>query len=280
MQVKFVKMQGLGNDYIIVSDLDDKINDYSEMAKKLCQHHFGIGADGIIFVQKSDSADFKMRIFTPDGNETEMSGNGIRCLARYLYELGLVKNHKMEIETLAGIKRPEIAGNLVKVNMGEPIIDRSKIPMKGPDGPAINVPVNLKDKVVNITAVSMGNPHAIVFVETFNFSIENLGKQIEAHPLFPHRTNVGFAQVVSRKEINLCTWERGAGITLACGTGASAAVVAGVMSNLVDRRVTVRLLGGELFIEWSETDNKVYMTGPAKKVYEGIYEWEEETYSE
>ena len=277
MQINFVKMQGLGNDYIIINDLDEQITDYSGCAIKLCQHHFGIGADGIIFLQKSDAANFKMRIFTPDGNETEMSGNGMRCLARYLYDSGLVKSNKMELETLAGIKRPEIVGDLVKVRMGEPIINRSKIPMKGPDGPAINVPLNLKDSVVNVSVVSMGNPHAIVFVETFNFSIENLGKQIETHPLFPHRANVGFAQVISRKEINLCTWERGAGITLACGTGASAAVVAGVLSNLVDRRVTVRLLGGELFIEWSETDNNVYMTGPAKKVFEGSYEWEEET---
>lgn len=278
MQIEFSKYQGLGNDFIIIDcsekGLENTIPEPETFVKKISQPHFGIGSDGVIFFEKSTfkDADCRMRVFTPDGTEISMSGNGIRCLAKYLYEKKLA-GEKMKIETASGIKSPEIIEKNVKVNMGAPVLERKKVPMQGPDQNAINIPLKLSDRVVNITSMLLGTPQTIVFVDTYNFPIDALGKQIEMHPIFPKRTNVGFAQIVNKNEMNLCTWERGAGVTLACGTGASAAVVAGVLNNKTERNAVVHLLGGDLNVEWDEKTGNVYLAGPAKKVFDGRYEY-------
>jgi len=268
-------MHGLGNDFIMVNALDgevvEELGDLSRAATKLCRRQFSIGADGLILILPSDSADYRMRIFNPDGSEAEMCGNGIRCFAKYLLDKGVTAKKSITVETLAGIMKPAILdGGMVRVDMGEPVLDRKKIGMLGPDTKVVDEPLELEGKEVRITAVSMGNPHAVVFVDTFNFSIEDLGREIERHEKFPNRTNVEFVQPVNDKELDMCVWERGAGVTLACGTGACAAAVAAALNDKAGRDVTVHLLGGDLRIEWKEGDNHVYMTGPAETVFEGV----------
>jgi diaminopimelate epimerase len=199
-----------------------------------------------------------------------MCGNGIRCFAKYAIDRKLTKKTELSVETIAGIKKPKLVeGGMIRVDMGEPILERSQIPMEGPAGRVINEMLRLKSRVISVTAVSMGNPHAVVFVDTFYFSIEDVGKEIEHHPKFPKRTNVEFVQPVNDKELDMCVWERGAGVTLACGTGACAAAVASVLNKKASRNVTVHLLGGDLRVEWSEKDNHVYMTGIAETVFDG-----------
>ena len=273
--MQFTKMHGLGNDFIMVNALDgevvEELGDLSRAATKLCRRQFSIGADGLILILPSDSADYRMRIFNPDGSEAEMCGNGIRCFAKYLLDKGVTAKKSITVETLAGIMKPAILdGGMVRVDMGEPVLDRKKIGMLGPDTKVVDEPLELEGKEVRITAVSMGNPHAVVFVDTFNFSIEDLGREIERHEKFPNRTNVEFVQPVNDKELDMCVWERGAGVTLACGTGACAAAVAAALNDKAGRDVTVHLLGGDLRIEWKEGDNHVYMTGPAETVFEGV----------
>ena len=282
--MKFTKMHGLGNDFIIIDCLKDELKAPEKVANKICRRHHGIGADGLIMMLPSKKADFKMRIFNPDGSEAEMCGNGIRCFAKYVYDYKLTEKKKFDVETLAGIIKPEIAkfvggkAHMIRVDMGEPILERSKIPMRGPPGKVINEVLELDDrtlklgnKELNITAVSMGNPHAVIFVDTYDFPTEQVGKDIEEHKAFPKRTNVEFVQVVNRNELNMEVWERGAGVTLACGTGASAALVAAVLNKKTDRKAVVHLLGGDLDIEWA-SDNHVYLTGPAEEVYSGEIE--------
>jgi len=274
--LEFVMMHGLGNDFIIVDAIKNKVDEFSKLSYRLCRRHYGAGGDGVIFVLESEKADFRMRIFNRDGSEAEMCGNGIRCFAKYVYDNKLTDKKSFDVETLAGIIKPEIVelkdnkAYLVKVNMGKPILERKDIPMEGEPGNVIDEPLKLADKEVRITAVSMGNPHAVIFVDTFSFDIEVLGKEIEEHPSFPKKTNVEFIQVVNENEINMQVWERGAGVTLACGTGASAALVASVLNKKTERKAVVHLLGGDLEIEWAE-DGNVYMTGPAKEVYKGEF---------
>jgi len=277
-------MQGLGNDFILIDCLNNKceIQDsgFGIIAKKLCDRRFGIGADQLLLLYPSNTADFKMRIFNSDGSEVEMCGNGIRCLAKYIWDRNLSHKNTLDIETLAGIIRPEKAGEMVKVDMGEPIFDPEKIPVNiqqsavssqqsGEKDIIIDYPLRIDDKEFKITCVSMGNPHVIIVVDDLsNFPVTYYGSMIENHSIFPKRTNVEFIKVLNPAEISIRVWERGSGETMACGTGASAVAVASNIKGLTGKNVTVHLLGGDLFIEWAD-NNHIYMTGPAAEIFEG-----------
>lgn len=269
--MKFTKMHALGNDFILIDARSTAIKKASELSKKLCKRRFGVGADQMLLLEKSKSADFRMRIFNADGSEVEMCGNGIRCLARYVWDRGLSKKKILDIETPAGIIRPERSGDMVTVDMGEPILEAKDIPVKT-KGNITDFPLRIGDKTFNITCVSMGNPHAVIFIEKMEglegFPVGLYGSAIETHKMFPKRTNVEFVDVTSKSEIRMRVWERGTGETPACGTGASAAAVASNLKGLTGKRVTVHLDGGDLLIEWA-TDNRVYMTGPAEEVFLG-----------
>jgi len=279
MKIDFVKMHGLGNDFILIDCLSKPLGDsslLSYLAKKLCNRNFGIGADGLILILPSSKTDLRMRIFNYDGSEAQMCGNGIRCFAKYAYENKLVSKNKFTVETLAGIIIPEltITNNKilgVKVNMGTPKLRRREIPMNGKDTPTV-VNETLKinpEQTVKITCVSMGNPHCITFVnDVQSIPVDEIGPKIENHPLFPEKTNVEFIQVLNKQEINFRVWERGVGETLACGTGACAALVAAVLNKKTDREATIHLPGGDLDIQWAD-DGHVYMTGPAELVFKG-----------
>lgn len=274
-KIKFSKIHGLGNDYVLIDAIKEDLSGFKlgDLARKMSNRHFGIGSDGIILILPSGKADFKMRIFNSDGSEAEMCGNGIRGFAKYVYEHGLTKKKEMAIETLAGIMKPKIMNGMIMVDMGEPILEREKIPMIGPKGKAVNEDLKLKDGIVfKVTCVSMGNPHCVIFVDTFEtIPVKKLGPEIEHHKAFPKETNVEFVEVINKKELAMQVWERGAAVTMACGTGASAAVVAAVLNGKTVRKVKVHLLGGDLDVEWNEKDNHVYMTGPAEEVFEGEY---------
>lgn len=271
----FVKMHGLGNDFVVV-----EMNSWSEAdalqpyARMICDRNFGIGADGLIVVGKDQEMDLFMRIFNSDGSEPEMCGNGIRCVARYACEHQLVSSRTMAVRTLAGCIRPTVNmdnGQVasVTVDMGEPVLQRDLIPMTG-SGDNVGVRTITGQGEIEITAVSMGNPHCIVFVpDVEQVPVAVWGAELETHSLFPAKTNVEFVQVVNRSDLIMRVWERGAGITLACGTGACASLVAAVLNGLADREATVHLLGGDLIIEWKAADNHVYMTGPAVEVFTG-----------
>ncbi|MFH1037747.1 MAG: diaminopimelate epimerase [PVC group bacterium] len=268
MKIAFTKMQGLGNDFILVDDRGQKLRPGPELVRFLCARHFGIGADGLITVAHSDRADLKMRIFNRDGSEAGMCGNGIRCFALYARDRGLVRGGKMSVETPAGIMRPEIVAGSVIVDMGEPVLEGPLIPV-ALAGRVVDRPAVFGKHRVRMTCVSMGNPHCVIFYPPGEPPpVEELGPVIESDRLFPEKTNVEFIQVMSRQEMRLFVWERGAGRTLACGTGAAAAVAAGVLTGRTGRDVLVHLPGGDLRIEWRE-DNHLFMTGPAGYVFEG-----------
>jgi diaminopimelate epimerase len=271
--MKFWKMHGLGNDYIVIDNRDAKIGDSeaAELALKLCRRRFSVGADGVLFVSNSAVADVKMRIFNADGSEAEMCGNGIRCFAKYCYENGIVRKSEALVETLAGTKRVwlTVENGLVisvMVDMGVPVLERSKIPMLG-EGTCINQNLQVNGETYKVTCLSVGNPHCVVFVENVDdFPVQHVGSKIETHRLFPKRTNVEFAQVLGEKEVKLRVWERGCGETLACGTGACATVVAGNLLKKFDGKVCVHLLGGDLEVEYTD---RLFMNGPAEEVFEG-----------
>ena len=271
--MKFWKMHGLGNDYIVIDDQNEKIREeeVSKLARKLCERRFSVGADGLLLVHNSAIADARMRIFNADGSEAEMCGNGIRCFAKYCYENNIAKKKELRIETLAGIKKVWLTvknGEVenVKVNMGSPVLERSSIPMLG-RGKCIDEDLEVNGERFKVTCLSVGNPHCVIFVEDIkNFPVHKIGPKIESHELFPKRVNVEFVKVLNRGELSVRVWERGCGETLACGTGACASVVAGTLLKKVDNKVTVHLLGGDLEIEYSES---IMMTGPAEKVFEG-----------
>jgi diaminopimelate epimerase len=272
MNLTFTKMHGLGNDFIVIDCRDESVSreltDIGETSRRLCHRRFGIGADQVLLLYDSQKADFGMRIFNADGSEVEMCGNGIRCFAKYIWDRGLSDKDVLDIETAAGIIRPEKAGDLVRVDMGEPALDGRRIPVNH-DGQVKDLPLKILDREFKITCVSMGNPHAVIVVDdAAQFDVAKYGPLIEHNGFFPKRTNVEFIQMIDRGRIRMRVWERGAGETMACGTGASAAAVAANLKGLADRRVTVVLNGGELVIEWRE-DNHVYMTGPAVEVFEG-----------
>lgn len=278
MEIKFTKYHGLGNDFILIDNRAATQPIITpEQAVKLCDRHFGIGADGVIFaLPGQEGTDYTMRIFNSDGSEPEMCGNGIRCLALFLAELeGTNAKTEYRIHTLAGVITPKLEGQgKVKVDMGMPQLSAAQIPttLASADEKVINAPLEVAGKSWQVTCVSMGNPHCITFVEdAAAISLETLGPQFEHHPAFPQRTNTEFIQVVRPDYLKMRVWERGAGITLACGTGACATVVAGVLTGKSDRLCTVELPGGCLEIEWSEQNQRIYMTGPAEQVFTG--EW-------
>ncbi|AFM42581.1 diaminopimelate epimerase [Desulfosporosinus acidiphilus SJ4] len=277
--MEFVKMHGLGNDFVFLDHFSltpEKPVDYPKLAQKLCHRQFGIGGDGLIVILPSKVADARMRIINSDGSEPEMCGNGIRCFARYVYDRGIVSQNPMRVETLAGvltlvldIKESEVQG--VRVDMGEPILKADLIPVLSEVEPVVEQPLEVLGQTFHYTAVSMGNPHCVIFVNDYSaLDFERFGPAIEKHPLFPRKTNVEFIRVDSPKEMTMKVWERGAGPTLACGTGACASAVAAVLNKKTERTVTVHLPGGDLLIEWG-ADNHVYMTGPAAYVFKG--EW-------
>jgi diaminopimelate epimerase len=280
MKFQFTKMHGLGNDFVILDNRNSRIRNLKKLAVKLCERRFGVGADQLLVLRNSRKADFRMQIINSDGSEVEMCGNGIRCLAKYIWDNNIKsqspqatrRGGKLTIETLAGIICPEKSGSQIKVDMGEPLIEGKDIPVRI-DGIVINHPLIVKGATFRITCVSMGNPHTVILTgNTDRAPVDTIGPVIERHRLFPHRTNVEFIQILNRKNIRMRVWERGAGETLACGTGASAAAVASSLLGLTDRKVSIHLKGGKLQIHWSKKDNRVYMTGPAVKVYEGFIE--------
>ncbi|WP_066638785.1 diaminopimelate epimerase [Desulfolucanica intricata] len=271
----FVKVHGLGNDFVLVNAMVEELPaDPVNLARRVCDRHFGVGADGLVLLHKSGRAELRMQIFNSDGSEAEMCGNAIRCVAKYAYEKQLIQKEKIRVETLAGIIVPQliIESGIVKnvrVNMGKPVLDRAEIPMQGSAGRVISEPLKVGKETYKITAVSMGNPHVIVFVDKLDgFPVSKIGRQIETHAVFPRKTNVEFVEILSRSEVTMKVWERGAGETMACGTGACATVVASALNGFTDRKVTVHLNGGDLLIEWAD-DNHVYMTGPAEEVFSG-----------
>ena len=277
--IKFTKMHGLGNDYVYIDAINQKIENESSLAQFVSNRHFGIGSDGLILICKSEIADFKMRMFNSDGSEAEMCGNGIRCVGKFVYDKGLTNKTTVKIETLAGIKTLILNTKnekveTARVDMGEPILEAEKIPVITTEEPVKNLELEAENQKFKFTCVSMGNPHAITIVEnTKEFDVEKYGKVLEIDKAFPKKANIEFAQIVDRQNINMRVWERGAGETLACGTGACATAVACNLNGLTDRKVKIELLGGTLNIEWNETDNHVYMTGPAVTVFDGeLYE--------
>ena len=272
--MKFTKIHGLGNDFIFFENLGSTDMDYPAMAIELCHRQLSIGADGIIAVLPSEVADLRMRIINADGSEANMCGNAIRCFGRYAWERGLVKSKTFRIETFAGIIIPEVIteNNLVvsvRVNMGKPNTERQYIPMLGDEKEAIRIPVRIEDQQFYLTSLLMGVPHTMVFVDNLNnVDVKRTGSSIEKHALYPRGTNVNFVEVISRERIRVRTWERGAGATLACGTGSCAAAVASIINGYTNRKVTVELQYGQLEIEWDE-DGTVYMTGPAEESFTG-----------
>lgn len=271
MKLKFTKMQGLGNDFVVLDGINQTIALDREQIRKLADRHFGIGCDQILLVEKAEGqADFRYRIFNADGGEVEQCGNGARCFVRYVHDHGLTQKNEIRIETLSGVISPhlEVNGN-VTVNMGKPIFEPEAIPFAA-EKRALTYPLELQGQPVTISAVSMGNPHAVrVVPDVDNAPVDTEGALIESHPRFPKRVNVGYLQVMDRTHIKLRVFERGAGETLACGTGACAAVVAGINLGLLDHRVKVSTRGGELTISWQGNDEPVWMTGPAVTVFEG-----------
>lgn len=278
MEIIFTKMHGLGNDFILIdcreNELSGLVPDLTVLSRQLCHRRFGIGADQLLLLYPSQLADFRMRIFNADGSEVEMCGNGIRCFAKYIWDRGLTEKKVIDIETLAGIIRPAKADGLVRVDMGRPVFDPEKIPVRidqklGHEAKIIDYPLQLDDRELKLTCVSMGNPHTVIFVDNVStFPVTYVGPMVENNNIFPNRTNVEFVEVLNSSEIKLRVWERGAGETLACGTGASAAAVASQLKGLADNKLTVHLLGGDLLIEW-DSDGHVYMTGPAVEVFNG-----------
>ncbi len=275
--MQFTKWHGLGNDFVIVNGMKEHITDYHKQAVAVCDRNFGIGADGLVVLLPSDIADFKMRIFNSDGSEADMCGNATRCVARYLYENKITTKTIITLDTLAGIITPELVfqdGGLatVKVDMGEPRLKRNEIPIIGDaQEQVVNVPLAIDGQTYHITCVSMGNPHCVIFVDDVaKINLSLIGPKIETHSLFPRKTNVEFLQILDRQTIRMRVWERGAGITKACGTGASAALVAAVLNGYTDRQATVRLDGGDLFLEWAN-NNHIYKSGPAVEVFRGEY---------
>ncbi len=274
--MKFTKWQGCGNDFALIDCLQSEPADYAALARKWCDRHYGIGGDGILVVLPSDKADFRMRIFNTDGSEAEMCGNGIRCFARYLYDNGLTDQKKFTVETGAGILVPEIVTDAdgevtgVRVDMGEPILEGDKIPVTGFGmGRCISEPIDVKGKTFAMTCVSMGNPHCVVFVDDAeNFPIYEYGPLFESHERFPRKTNTEFVEVKDRQHVRMRVWERGAAVTLACGTGSCATTVASILNGKTDRKIEVQLDGGKLIVEWAD-NNHVFMTGPAEMVFAG-----------
>lgn len=277
--MEFTKMHGLGNDFLVFYGEQRLPDNVSKLAIQWCDRYFGVGGDGLVYILPSEQADFKMRIINSDGTEAEQCGNAIRCVAKYVYDRRLVDKTSVTIETLgAGVQQVTLqvedgAVKTVRVDMGEPILDGLAVPTTLDQHPVRNQPIETDGREFAFTAVSMGNPHCVIYVDdATNFDLATWGPKLETHPFFPRKINVEFATVTSRERVEMRVWERGAGPTLACGTGACATLVSSVLNGLTDRAAWIGLKGGDLFIEWDERDNHVYMTGPAEAVYEGSIE--------
>ena len=276
--MKFTKMQGIGNDYVYVNCLQETIENPSELAKKISDRHYGVGSDGLIMINPSDKADFEMEMYNADGSRGEMCGNGIRCVAKYVYDYGLTDKTSISVETLAGIKYLDLTVEdgkvvLVKVDMGKPMLRPEEVPVVSEKEEVIDEPITVDGQEYRMTCVSMGNPHAVVFIDqdVKEFPLETVGVKFENHERFPKRVNTEFVNVLDRHTAQMRVWERGSGETLACGTGACAVAVACALKGLTEDEVTVKLLGGDLQIKWDREKNTVYMTGPAEVVFDG--EW-------
>lgn len=273
--MKFTKMQGLGNDYVYVNCMEQMVEDTAETARRVSDRHFGIGSDGLILICPSDKADFEMRMYNADGSRGEMCGNGIRCVGKYVYDYGLTDKTSLSVETLGGIKHlflevEDGKVSLVKVDMGPAILEPEKIPVTAEGSRVVDEPLCVDGKTFRMTCVSMGNPHAVIYVDDVQgMDLEKTGPSFENHERFPNRINTEFAHVLDRNTVEMRVWERGSGETLACGTGACAVAVASILNGYTEDQVTVRLLGGDLKIEWDREANKVYMTGPAEVVFDG-----------
>lgn len=278
--LQFTKMHGLGNDYVYMDAINQKIEKRSELAKFVSDRHFGVGSDGLILICPSEKADFRMQMFNQDGSEAEMCGNGIRCVGKFVYDKGLTNKETITVETLAGIKTLVMTAKngkieTARVDMGKPILEPEKIPVISDENPVKNLKLNEGEKEFTFTCVSMGNPHAVTFIkeDVNKFDICKYGAKLEINNVFPKKANIEFINVIDDKTLKMRVWERGAGETLACGTGACASVVAAILNGYTKRDVTVHLLGGDLKIKWDENDNHVYMTGPATTVFEGKIDW-------
>lgn len=276
--MKFTKMHGAGNDYVYINGFEEVVENPSALAIKLSNRNFGVGSDGLILILPSEVADLRMRMFNADGSESEMCGNGIRCVAKYAFDHGLVQDRQISVETGAGILTLQVfTGDFgrvekVRVDMGRPRLTRGEIPVVGhPDEQVIGAELRVLDRTFHITCISLGNPHCVIFVDNVaEFPLSKYGPAIENHELFPNRINVEFVEILSRAEVRQRTWERGAGETLACGTGASAVTVAAVLNGLTERSIRNHLTGGTLEMEWTE-EGQVFMTGPAVEVFQGEY---------
>lgn len=273
--MKFTKMHGLGNDYIYINAIIETVDNPEQLAVQMSKKHYGIGADGLILIRQSDVADFMMDMYNADGTRAEMCGNGIRCVAKYVYDNKLTEKTEILIETLSGVKRLflEVDDEIVKmvtVDMGKPELLSTKIPAISDKEIIKNEKIEIDGEIYHITCVSMGNPHTVIFVDDIrDVKLEEIGPKIETHPMFPKKTNVEFVEVITNNIIRMRVWERGTGITLACGTGACASVVASIMNDYTDRRVDVVLDGGILTVDWHEFNNIISMRGPTETVFEG-----------
>ena len=272
----FTKMHGLGNDYVCINCFRERVEDPPGFARALCDRHYGIGADGLILICPSKVSDFKMEIYNSDGSVAGMCGNGIRCLGKYVYDYGLTGKETLSIETKSGIRNMHLQIQDGKacgamVDMGVPRLNAHSIPILSEKDLVINDPIEVQEKSYRMTGISMGNPHAVIFSEEINgIPLEETGRELEFHPRFPERANIEFCHVTARDRMEVRVWERGVGETLACGTGACAAVVASVLNDLTDEEVIVKLLGGELSVRWDRKVNHVFLEGPSVKVFDGV----------
>lgn len=274
--MKFTKMHGLGNDYVYVNCFEEKIDNPPAVARFVSDRHFGIGSDGLIMINPSKTADFEMEMYNADGSRGEMCGNGIRCVAKYVYDYGLTDKTQISVETLGGIKYLDLTVedgkvSLVKVDMGKPELEADLIPIISEREQVIDEPIEVDGKEYHMTGVSMGNPHAVIYVDDVKgLDLEKIGSKFENHERFPKRINTEFVHCIDRQKVEMRVWERGSGETLACGTGACAVAVSSILNNLTDTQVTVKLLGGDLQIEWNREKDRVFMTGPATVVFDGV----------
>ena len=274
--MKFTKMHGLGNDYVYVNCFEEKIDNPPAVARFVSDRHFGIGSDGLIMINPSKVADFEMEMYNADGSRGEMCGNGIRCVAKYVYDYGLTDKTQISVETLGGIKYLDLTVEdgkvtLVKVDMGKPELKAELIPIVSDNEHVLDEPIEVDGKEYRMTGVSMGNPHTVIYVDDVkNLDLETIGPKFENHERFPKRINTEFVRCIDRHTVEMRVWERGSGETLACGTGACAVAVASILNNLTDTQVTVKLLGGDLQIEWDKEKDRVFMTGPATVVFDGV----------
>ena len=275
--MKITKMQGLGNDYIYINCLEETIGDPAALAQRISDRHFGVGSDGLVLILPCEEADFRMRMFNADGSEAEMCGNASRCVGKYLYDNGLTDRKEIRLMTGAGLKVLQLTvkngkTERVRVDMGKPILEASSIPVLLPGDRIIGAPIEAGGKQYSMTCVSMGNPHAVIFVDDADrFDVHGVGAQIEVHPLFPRRTNVEFVTVRDRTHLRMRVWERGSGETLACGTGACATLAAGVLNGLCERKAVLELNGGPLTVEWDAGTDHIFQEGPAEFVFTGEY---------